>query len=93
MPFLTSIAVLLKACIKNSEKNFEFVWFTIGFLLGYKCSDKNTCNGHGKCKDDSWCICIPGWSSKEDCSGSFVFNESNFAQKISCLIFLDTAGQ
>ena len=56
-------------------KFFAFLWFTIWLFLGYKCSEENNCNGHGICRDNTWCLCRPGWSSKEDCSGIFIFRK------------------
>ena len=55
----------LKNLLSSPFKRFVF--------LEYKCSMDNTCSGHGECmdvKDNGWCICRPGWTSKEDCSGN-----------------------
>ena len=45
----------------------------------YKCSYLNICSGNGECKEidgDSWCLCKPGWSTKQDCSGIFVSSQN-----------------
>ena len=47
----------------------------LSLFLGYRCSKENICNGKGECMDGGWCMCKPGWSSKEDCSGIFILRK------------------
>ena len=63
-------------------KFLSFVKFTIPLFLEYMCSKENICSEHGQCMDGGWCLCRPGWSSKEDCSGSFIFRKifDNYAE-------------
>ena len=53
------------------------------FLSEYECSKENICSGHGECKDNSWCLCRPGWSSKDDCSGSLFFMKRYHFKQLS----------
>ena len=64
----------LKVVLENFRNILPPLFKLFGFcFLEYKCSVDNTCNSHGECKDyeyNGYCLCRPGWTSKEDCSGN-----------------------
>ena len=78
---IQKIAQVSKLLIMNSENSLHLHGLPY-YFLEYKCSHENICSGNGGCKDNSWCLCKPGWSSKEDCSGSLIFS---FFKIFSCL--------
>ena len=71
----------------HTSYSLKIVCFIVLFISEYKCSILNTCSGHGECKDidgnNSWCLCKPGWSTKQDCSGNFFFSHLNPSKRLT----------